>query len=164
MGQFLPPPPGWNRIKSLTTLITMSMLSMIISRLITTLGESVSTVEKNTSLPKELLLALHSVFGSVLSPALDLVDRGAVTLMRGEERGREVVTVRGSGGMRYTLLMGSHYCPCPSYQYRVVGRGDMVCKHLLAVRLALAMQRNNVETVPDKQIILLIDELVDSMV
>ena len=46
----------------------------------------------------------------------------------------------------------------------MVGRGDMVCKNLLAVRLALAMQRNNVETVPDKQIILLIDELVDSMV
>ena len=44
------------------------------------------------------------------------------------------------------------------------GRGDMVCEHLLAVRLALAMQRNNVETVPDKLIILLIDELVDSMV
>ena len=31
-------------------------------------------------------------------------------------REREVVAVTGSGGLSYTLLMGSHYCPCPSYQ------------------------------------------------
>jgi predicted nucleic acid-binding Zn finger protein len=129
-----------------------------------TIGQSVSDMETTTSLPRELLLALHSIFGSLLSPALDLVDRGAVTLVRGEEGGREVITVRGSGGLRYTLLRGSHYCPCPSYQYRVVGRGDITCKHLLAVRLAMAMQRNNVENVPDMQVMQLIEELVESTV
>ena len=137
-----------------------TMLPEIMSRLMMTAGQSVSK-DSNTSLPRELLLALHSVFGSVLSPALDLVDRGAVTLVKGQVRGKEV---RGSGGLRYTLLKGSHYCPCPSYQYKVVGRGDMVCKHLLAVRLSLAMQRNNVETVPDQHIMLLIDDLVDTVV
>ena len=139
-----------------------SLLPLTISRLMVTTGQSVST--DTTSLPRELLLALHSVFGSLLSPALDLVDRGAVTLVRGEEGGREVVTVRGSGGLRYTLLRGSHYCPCPSYQYSVVGRGAIACKHLLAVRLALVMQRNNVETVPDRQVIQLIEELSESTV
>ena len=84
-----------------------------------------------------------------------------VTLVRGEESGREVVTVKGSGGLRYTLLKGSHYCPCPSYQYKVVGRGDITCKHLLAVRLATAMQRVNVETVPDRQVMQMIEDLVE---
>ena len=52
--------------------------------------------------------------------------------------------MRGSGGLR-----GSHYCPCPSYLYKVVERLDISCNHLLAVRLAVAMQlRANVETLP----------------
>ena len=52
--------------------------------------------------------------------------------------------MRGSGGLR-----GSHYCPCPSYHYKVVERLDITCKHLLAVRLAVAMQsRANVKTLP----------------
>ena len=136
------------------------MLSLTISRMMVTISQSVTT----NTLSKELLLALYSIFGSLLWPALDLVDRMAVSLVRGEVGGREVVTVRGSGGLRYTLLRGSHYCPCPSYQYKVVGRGDITCKHLLAVRLAVAMQRVNVETVPDSLVIQLIEELVESSV
>ena len=101
-----------------------------------------------------ILLALYSIFGSQLSPALDLVDRMAVSLVRGEEGGREVMKVRGTGGLR-----GSHYCPCPSYHYKVVGRGNITCKHFLAVRLAMAMQR---ETVPERRVIQLIEELVES--
>ena len=38
------------------------------------------------------------------SSALELVDRMGDTLVRGEEGGRKVVSVRGSGGLRYTLL------------------------------------------------------------
>ena len=41
----------------------------------------------------------------------------------------------------------------------MVGRGDITCKHLLAVRLALAMQRVNVETVKDKQVMDMIKEV-----
>ena len=78
----------------------------------------------NTSkMSKDLLLSLHSIFGSILAPALDLVDRMAVTVIKGEESGREVITVRGSNGLRYIILKGCHFCPCPSYQYKVVGRG-----------------------------------------
>jgi predicted nucleic acid-binding Zn finger protein len=139
-----------------------SMLSLTISRMMVTISQSVSSTDTTNTLSKELLLALYSIFGSLLSPALDLVDRMAVSLVRGEEGGREVVTVRGSGGLRYTLLRGSHYCPCPSYQYKVVGRGDIICKHLLAVRLAMAMQRVNVETVPARQVMQLLEDLMES--
>ena len=148
----------------MTTPSSSPMLSLTIFHMMVTIFQSVSTNDTNSTLSKELLLALYSTFGSLLWPALDLVDRMAVSLVRGEEGGREVVTVRGSGGMMYTLLRGSHYCPCPSYQYKVVGRGDITCKHLLAVRLAMAMQRVNVETVPDSLVIQLIEELVESSV
>ena len=137
---------------------SISTLPMTISCMMVTIDQSVSST---STLSKDLLLTLHSIFGSLLSSALDLVDRMGVTLVRGEESGREVVTVKGSVGMRYTLLKGSHYCPCPSYQYKVVGRGDITCKHLLAVRLAMAMQRVNVVTVPDRQVMQLIEDLVE---
>jgi len=110
---------------------------------------------------KDLLLSLHSIFGSILVPALDLVDRMAVTVIKGEESGREVITVRGSNGLRYIILKGCHFCPCPSYQYKVVGRGDITCKHLLAVRLAMAMQKVNRETVTDRQIMDMIQEVAE---
>ena len=45
--------------------------------------------------------------------------------------GREVVAVTGSGGLSYTLLRGSHYCPCPIS--KVV---DFTCKHLLVMAMA----------------------------
>ena len=92
------------------------ILSLTISRMMVTLSQSVSTMDTTNTLSKELLLALYSIFGSLLWPALDLVDRMAVSLVRVEEGGREVVTVRGSGGLNYNLIRGSHYCPCPSYQ------------------------------------------------
>ena len=63
-----------------------------------------------------------------------------LTLARGEEAEREVVTVSGSTGLRYKLLKVCHHCPCLSYQYKVLGRRDITCKYLLAVRLAMAMQ------------------------
>ena len=99
---------------------TSSCLSHTISSMMVTLEENMTS---NGELSRDLLLALHSIFGSTLVPALDLVDRRAVTLVKGENSGREVITVRGSNGTRYTLLKGCHYCPCPSYQYKVLGRG-----------------------------------------
>jgi predicted nucleic acid-binding Zn finger protein len=70
-------------------------------------------------------------------------------------------------GLRYTLLRGSHYCLCSSYQYNVVGReGDITCKHLLLgdKRLAMAMQGVSVETVLDRQIMHVAQQLAMSYV
>ena len=61
---------------------------------------------------------MHLLFGSLLSPALDLVDRMGVSLVRGEEG--EGMTVRGSSGLMWES------------------------KHILAVRLTIAMQMVNV--------------------
>ena len=62
---------------------------------------------------------LGTLFGYLLSCALNLVDRMGVTLARVEEGGREVVTMRGSTGLRYKALKVCHYCLCLFYQYKV---------------------------------------------
>ena len=48
--------------------------------------------------------SVSSISKIFCSSALGLVDRMGDTLVRGEEGGRKVVSVRGSGGLRYTLL------------------------------------------------------------
>ena len=100
---------------------SISTLPMTISCMMVTIDQSVSST---STLSKDLLLTLHSIFGSLLSSASYLVDRMVVTLVRGEKVGRVVVIVRGSGGLRY-------------------------------------MKRVNVETVPDRKLIQLIEDIVE---
>lgn len=96
------------------------------------------------------LTALHSIFQQNLVPALDLVERGGVTKyvcssVASGGRGtvnRELYVVQGSTGNQYVCLTTSRYCSCPSFAYSVLVKGDaLLCKHQLAVRLAVAVGR-----------------------
>ena len=136
-----------------------SIADKTVSRLMVTVSEIYAKEEKPKTIPKDLMLSLYSVFGAALNSALDLIDRSSVTVMKSGESGREVIKVLGSRGINYTLLTGVHYCPCPSYQYSVIGRGDRTCKHLLAASLAIAMGRTNTETVLDHDINQFLEEL-----
>ena len=80
---------------------SISTLPMTISCMMVTIDQSVSSTSTQS---KYLLL---TILGSLLSSALKV----EVTLVRGEEGGRVVLTV-GFTGLRYTLLKGSNYCPC----------------------------------------------------
>lgn len=94
------------------------------------------------------LIALHSILQQNLVPALDLVERRAVTkyvcsCVAAAGYGtvtRQLYLVKGSSGNQYVCLASSSYCSCPSFMFSVLGRGDaLLCKHQLAVRLATAM-------------------------
>ena len=61
------------------------MHSLTFSRMMVTISQSVSTMDTANTLSKDLLLALYSIFGSLLRPALDLVDRMLVFLVREDE-------------------------------------------------------------------------------
>jgi len=136
-----------------------SLVPTLISRLLATTARHFASPVAPTSFPAELLLALHSVFGSRLAAALDIVDRGGVMVYRGENGGRAVAVVTGSRGLRYTLPHTGHFCPCPAWQYMALGRGATACKHLLALRLAEATKRLTVETISDKRVAHLIQEI-----
>ena len=136
-----------------------SLTSGLINSLFTTL-ETIFRKDQDARFPADLMVGFHSVFGNNFSNALDLIDRNSVTVYSGEKSGRQIAVVGGSSGMRYTLLLQGHYCPCQSYQYTVIqGRGARYCKHLLALKLSLAMKRAKLETVSDERIRLLIEEL-----
>ena len=111
-------------------------------------------------LPSELYVGLYSVFGKVLAAALEILDRRGVTVFSARDSGRKVAVVAGSSGLRYTLSLRGQHCPCPAHQYTVMaGRGASHCKHMLALRLGLAMARVNCETVEDERVKLLLEEM-----
>jgi len=121
--------------------------------------EAGSKYKETGTISGEILLALHALFGNnVLAGALDLVDRGLVTGVQGEKSGRRLLCVRGSSGIRYTIFESSHYCSCPSYQFGVLGRGGLVCKHLLAARIAEASGRVETVEVKEEQIRMMVEE------
>lgn len=98
--------------------------------------------QETPSLSDNLLSAFYSIFQQPLLYALDLVDKNHVKRFVCPA-GRELFQVQASTGNRlYVCLVSSNYCNCPSFMYSVVLREDsLMCKHVLAVKIARAMGR-----------------------
>ena len=120
--------------------------------------EAGQNLKQTGTISAEVLLALHALFGNVLAGALDLVDRGLVTAVRGQTSGRRLLCVKGSSGLRYTIFSASHFCSCPSYQFGVLGKGGLTCKHLLAARIAEASGNVTTDEVKEDQIKMMVEE------
>ncbi|KAI9594612.1 hypothetical protein BDF19DRAFT_444241 [Syncephalis fuscata] len=91
------------------------------------------------SLTEDTLLLLHSIFDRVSIAALDLVDRRQI-MERQCSAGRCAYEVAGNTRNRYLCLADESYCSCASFMHSVIiaNQGSM-CKHLLAVKLAIAL-------------------------
>ena len=104
-----------------------------------------------------LLLALYSLFQQqLLLQALDLVDQDRVTNYTLPKENKDtssqvcweklVCMVKGSTNKEYTCCISTStnhlHCSCPSFRFSVAMRKETVmCKHLLAACLAVALHR-----------------------
>ncbi|CAK8693876.1 unnamed protein product [Clavelina lepadiformis] len=94
--------------------------------------------EKHGELSDNILSSLNFVFGQPLLSALDLVDRDCVSHVTTPCQ-KEVYQVSSDSGRTYTCPATLQYCPCLSYAFGVVKRGELlVCKHILAIQLSRA--------------------------
>lgn len=94
-----------------------------------------------------LLSCLHSVLGQPLLPALDLVDTEAVTSVT-TASGKQLYKVCGLTGSTYYCTL--QYCPCMSFAFGVVKHRELLtCKHIIAVKLCLAMGIEKQDQVSD---------------
>ncbi|GAB1599265.1 zinc finger SWIM domain-containing protein 7-like, partial [Argonauta hians] len=127
-------------------------LDMQLSAIETQLLSEVSRVYKETtSLSDELLSALQFLYQSSLLPALDIIDRKAVTLLQCPSK-RQLYTVIGSSGIVYICFPASKYCSCPAYNYSVLLKDDhIMCKHILAIKLSEAMNITLKRHISDKE-------------
>ena len=102
-------------------------------------------------LSNDLMSALQFIFQQPLLSAFDLIDRNAVSRFVCPAK-RELYRVQGSGGRVYTCFVSSNYCSCPSFVYTVLVKEDsLMCKHMLAVQLARAMDACHEVSVSDEE-------------
>ncbi|CAI9715001.1 finger SWIM domain-containing 7-like [Octopus vulgaris] len=125
---------------------------VLLSTVETQLMSEVSRVYKETnSLSDELLSALQFIYQTSLMPALDIIDRKAVTLLECPSK-RQLYTVMGTSGIVYICFPDSKYCSCPAYNYSVLLKDDhIMCKHILAIKLSNAMNVTVRRNISDKE-------------
>ncbi|XP_056001848.1 zinc finger SWIM domain-containing protein 7-like [Ostrea edulis] len=123
------------------------------------LAEVNTAYNKTGKLNDELLSALNFVFQAPLLPALDILDNRGVTAISCPS-GRKVYQVLGTSGTPYICLPSSKYCSCPAYRYSVLLKNDhLLCKHVLAIRLAEAMNLTKSQGVTDLEMTNLVKNL-----
>eukprot|EP00112_Aurelia_sp_Birch-Aquarium-sp1_P011163 Seg2351.7 transcript_id=Seg2351.7/GoldUCD/mRNA.D3Y31 product="Zinc finger SWIM domain-containing protein 7" protein_id=Seg2351.7/GoldUCD/D3Y31 len=106
--------------------------------------------KKHEKLTDEMMSALHCVFPTTLLHAVDLIDRKFITKFVTPSK-REIYQVKGSSGVPYFCFASSDYCTCPSYLYTVLlKREALMCKHLLAMHLAISMNNFAVREISDE--------------
>eukprot|EP00904_Undaria_pinnatifida_P010706 jgi/Undpi1/6766/HiC_scaffold_21.g09245.m1 len=103
----------------------------------------------------EVLRVLDFLFCSdraLVESTIQVLDKSRVVNVRARDSGRGVWLVQGSRGAPY-LCLGS-YCSCRSFLELARRGGDhpVLCKHLLAVRLAPVLGVSRVEEVDDDKL------------
>lgn len=64
-----------------------------------------------------------------------------------------MLQVTGKGNApSYTLFSDVNFCQCPAYRHQVLNnKGNVTCKHILAVRLAKILKNYRTDTVTPQQ-------------
>ncbi|CAI5466605.1 unnamed protein product [Closterium sp. Yama58-4] len=90
-----------------------------------------------------------------------ILDHGGVTKLIAQPSGRSAFQVRGNPrSSAFHICLPHHYCPCQSFFYDAVSRGEqLMCKHLLATRLAESLKCYNVAHVSDGALCLALSQM-----
>ncbi|KNC54891.1 uncharacterized protein AMSG_10545 [Thecamonas trahens ATCC 50062] len=73
---------------------------------------------------------------SVLTTALDVLDRGLLELVEAVPSGRSAVFASSRTSPARYLVLGTHYCSCPAFIQAVRSASAAFCKHQLAAMLS----------------------------
>ena len=86
-----------------------------------------------------------------LENSLVMYQKRAVKKLVAVKSGRTCWQVRGkSGAKEEYLVFPTHYCSCRAFQWDVLSKGEqLICKHMLAVRIAEALDDYNVAEIDD---------------
>ena len=86
-----------------------------------------------------------------LENSLVMYQKRAVKKLVAVKSGRTCWQVRGkSGAKEEYLVFPTHYCSCRAFQWDVLSKGEqLICKHMLAVRIAEALDDYNVTEIDD---------------
>lgn len=104
---------------------------------------------------------LHGLFGNILERALDLVDRNQIKIYTPTSRNRQLVEIFGQNGAVYKLFPNINYCPCKAFKnFVLLTTSEYTCKHVLATRLAIILQKQTEEVISEDAFKFLISDLI----
>ncbi|KAL0238379.1 hypothetical protein GEMRC1_012852 [Eukaryota sp. GEM-RC1] len=107
--------------------------------------EILGFINSTQTLSQELLEILDVIFPGQLESALHLIDSSALSGLIASESRRVVYLAKGK--QPYTVM--PNYCSCPAFSFSVLKDTSYMCKHQLALRIALALGKVKFEEVKD---------------
>ena len=97
-------------------------------------------IESRHFLERKLAEKLEVFFGERYERALDLVERGAIKRYLFKPSGRVIWEVRGKNST-YQVMPHTNFCNCDDYYFRVMNAKKQLCYHIIAQKIALALDR-----------------------
>jgi predicted nucleic acid-binding Zn finger protein len=107
-------------------------------------------VEEKRRITQEQIDLLSKMLGSRFDNALQVVEQKKVTLYTFNPSGRRVWIVAGKS-QDYEILPVAEFCACNDYYFRVIGGKTPLCYHLIAQKLAEALEKYNLVKEKDKK-------------
>ncbi|MBS7625430.1 hypothetical protein KEJ51_00045 [Candidatus Bathyarchaeota archaeon] len=92
---------------------------------------------------------LEDIFGERYRKAMSLIGEGSVKCYIFRPSGRVIWEVKGISGA-YQVMPHINFCSCDDYYFRVMDAKKQLCYHLIAQRLAYALNRFEKTEFPDK--------------
>ncbi|XP_053214454.1 zinc finger SWIM domain-containing protein 7-like [Panonychus citri] len=105
----------------------------------------------DNKLSDDYLTQLVYLFGDDLINALTLIDDKRIYLVRSDS-GRQVFKVLSQDKpIHYICYKNAYYCTCLAFKHKVISSDSIMCKHLIATRIADAMGLIEIENINDQQ-------------
>lgn len=93
---------------------------------------------------------MNGVFGTLLSEALEIIDREKITVHKRLSDNRQYIEIIEDQNTVYKLLPNIYHCMCPTFREKVILTNELyVCQHVLAAKLAGLIGKIKIETASD---------------
>jgi predicted nucleic acid-binding Zn finger protein len=111
----------------------------------------------NQQIPDSLLESLYFFYKNPLLEALHLLDKynqtNCVTEIYNENITRKIYQVIGSTGYYYYLFSNHSFCTCSSFKFNILKNSEYIyCKHIIVIKLSLALNKFNKKLVNETEI------------
>jgi predicted nucleic acid-binding Zn finger protein len=97
-------------------------------------------IKTNHSLKIEIRKKLEESFGERLQQALNIIEKGAVKRYKFKPSGRIIWEVKGKTSS-YQIMTRTYFCNCDDYYFRVMSSKKQLCYHIIAQKLAFALEK-----------------------
>ncbi|XP_054719304.1 zinc finger SWIM domain-containing protein 7-like [Uloborus diversus] len=87
---------------------------------------------------ESIVMKLLFLFDNTAIQALDLIDRHCIAHIQSPS-GRELYRIQRNNNEFFICLKNSNFCTCPAFNFQVLRKRYILCKHMLAVMLCRAM-------------------------